>query len=74
MTKPGGLEAGLIAEQPAVERTALKLFEAGEPELRREYLTYYSNTEAMNGLRLGEALSASIEARTKFRFGVRKPK
>jgi dipeptidase len=66
-------EAGLIAEQPAVERTALKLFESGEPELARKYLTYYSNTEAMNGLRLGEALAASIEARTKVEYGIRQP-
>jgi dipeptidase len=66
-------EAGLIAAQPAVERTALKLYEAGEPELASTYLTYYSNTEAMNGLRLAEALSSSIEARTKLQFGIRQP-
>jgi len=66
-------EAGLIAAQPAVERTALKLYEAGEPELAGAYLTYYSNTEAMNGLRLAEALSLSIEARTKVQFGIRQP-
>ena len=66
-------EAGLIAEQPTVERTALKLYESGEPELARKYLTYYSNTEAMNGLRLAEALAASIEARTKVQFGIRPP-
>jgi dipeptidase len=66
-------EAGLIAEQETVERTALKLFESGEPELARKYLTYYSNTEAMKGLQLGEALAASIEARTKVQFGIRNP-
>ena len=66
-------EAGLIAAQPDVERTALKLFESGEPELARRYLTYYSSTEAMNGLRLGEALAASIEARTNVQFGIRQP-
>ena len=66
-------EAGLIAAQPAVERTALKLFEAGEPDLAGTYLTYYSNTEAMNGLRLAEALALSIDARTKVQFGIRKP-
>ncbi len=67
-------ESRLVGGLPIVERTALKLFEAGESELAREHLTYHSSTEAMNGLQLGEALSASIEARTKFRFGVRKPK
>jgi hypothetical protein len=66
-------EAGLIAVQPAVERTALKLYEAGEPDLASAYLTYYSNTEAMNGLRLAEALALSIDARTKVQFGIRQP-
>jgi dipeptidase len=66
-------EAGLIANQADVERTALKLFESGEPDLARKYLTYYSSTEAMNGLRLGEALAASIETRTKVQYGIRQP-
>jgi hypothetical protein len=66
-------EGGLMSGQPTVERTALKLFESGEPELARTYLTYYSNSEAMNGLRLAEALAASIEARTKVQFGIRSP-
>ena len=66
-------EAGLIAAQPAVERTALKLYEAREPDLAGAYLTYYSNTEAMNGLRLAEALAVSIDARTKAQFGIRQP-
>ena len=64
-------EAGLIDQQATVERTALKLYEAGEIQLAREYLTYYSNTEAMNGLRLGDALASSIEQRTKILFGIR---
>jgi len=66
-------EGRLAAAQPTVERTALKLYESGEAELARSYLTYYSNTEAINGLRLGEALAASIEARTKAQFGIRTP-
>jgi len=66
-------EASLIAAQPAVERSALKLYEAGEPDLAAAYLTYYSNTEAMNGLRLALALSASIDARTRVQFGIRDP-
>jgi hypothetical protein len=67
-------ESKLAGRLPVVERTALKLFEAGEPELARAHLTYHSSTEAMNALQLGEALAASIEARTKLRFGIRKPK
>jgi hypothetical protein len=69
-----GFEAKLAAGLPVVERTALKLIEAGEPELARAHLTYHSTTEAMNGLQLGEALAASIEARTKIKFGIRSPK
>jgi hypothetical protein len=67
-------ESKLMRSLPVVERTAVKLFEAGEPELAREHLTYRSSTEAMNGMELGEALSASIEARTKVKYGIRKPK
>lgn len=66
-------EARLIAEQESVERTARKLLEAGEPELARRYLTYYSSTEALRGLRLVQALADSIEARTKAQFGIRPP-
>jgi hypothetical protein len=67
-------EAKLAGGLPVVERTALKLFDAGEPELAREHLTYHSSTEAMNGLQLGESLAGSIEARTKLKFGIRKPR
>lgn len=66
-------EAGLIKEQETVEQTALKLYEAGEDDLARKYLTYYSNTEAMNAMRLGETLAESIEARTKVLYGIRQP-
>ena len=66
-------EAGLIARQEQVERTALALYEAGKDDLARQYLTYYSGTEAMNGLRLGDALAEGIEARTKVLYGIRLP-
>lgn len=64
-------ESRLIDRQSAVERTATTLCAAGEDKLAQEYLTYYGKTEAMNGLRLGEALSQSIEARTKVLVGIR---
>lgn len=67
-------ESRLAEAQPLVEKTALKLFEAGEPDLARAHLTYRSSTEAMNSLQLGEALASSIEARTKARYGIRRPK
>jgi dipeptidase len=67
-------EAKRIAEQGAVERTAEKLFAAGEPELARKYLTYYSSTEALAGMHLADDLAASIEARTRVLYGIRPPK
>ena len=66
-------ESKLIAAQPIVERTAGRLYDQGETELARRYLTYYSNTEAMEALRLTEALSHSIEARTRVLFGIKEP-
>jgi dipeptidase len=63
-------EARLISERPTVERTAQALYNAGDPDLARQYLTYYSNTEAMNGLYLGEALGQSLEHRTKMIYGI----
>ena len=67
-------EAKLIAEQNAVERTAEKLFQAGETELARSFLTYYSNAEALNGMRLADDLAVGIEARTRAIYGIRLPK
>jgi len=68
-----GFESRLIAEQDTVEATARTLYDAGKPDLARKYLTYYSQTEAMNGLELAEALTQSLEARTKALFGIRRP-
>lgn len=67
-------EAKLITQQETVERTAEKLLLANEPELARKYLTYYSGTEALNGMRLADDLAIGIEARTKAIFGIRAPK
>ena len=64
-------ESRLIDEQESVEETARTLFEAKKPELAKKYLTYYSNTEALNGLQLAESLAQSIEARTRVIFGIR---
>jgi dipeptidase len=62
-------ENKLISQMHVVEKTANALYNAGETDLARQYLTYFSNTEAMNALNLTEALSASIEARTKLLYG-----
>ena len=67
-------EAGLVADQATVHRTALKLYEANEPRLARRFLTYYTSTEARNGLRLVEDLAASVAARTKLLYGHRQLK
>lgn len=66
-------EGNMRAEQKSVEDTALELYDAGQDDLAREYLTFYSKTQAMKGLELGEALLASIEARTKVLYGIREP-
>jgi hypothetical protein len=63
-------ENKLIEQQPMVEKTARLLYEAGETELARNFLTYFSQTEAMNALRLAETLAGSLEARTKLLFGI----
>ena len=62
-------EAKMMGQLPAVERTAQTLYNKGETELARNYLTYFSYTEAMNALQLTEALTASIEARAKLLYG-----
>jgi dipeptidase len=67
-------ESKLIAQQTTVERTAEKLFQAGEPDLARHSLTYYSGTEALNGMRLADDLAVGIEARTRVIYGIRAPK
>lgn len=67
-------EAKLIAQQSSVERAAEKLFQAGEPELARAVLTYYSGTEALNGMKLADDLAVGIEARTRVIYGIRSPK
>lgn len=60
-----------IDAQPAIERTARVLFDAGEEALARRYLTEQAHFAAAEGLRLIEALAAGLEARTKVLFGIR---
>jgi hypothetical protein len=66
-------ENQMIAEQATVEATARQLFSMEGDTLAAEYLTRYSHQKAMEGLRIGEALLASIEARTRVLFGFREP-
>ena len=66
-------ENRLIHEQQAVVATAESLFDAGRDDLARRYLTDYSRNAGVEGLRLGNALLASIEERTRVIFGFRSP-
>ena len=66
-------EARLMAEQDAVVEIAATLFEAAKANQARDYLTQYSAEAAGAGLRLGNALLASIEARTEVLYGYRAP-
>lgn len=66
-------ENRLIAEQATVVETAETLFAAGRNDLAESYLTTYSEQAALAGLRLGNALLHSIEARTIELFGLREP-
>lgn len=68
-----GFENGLIEDQPSVEAIAARLLEAGDEDLAHEYLTYYSNTEARNALRLGEALVNGLDARTQALYNIPQP-
>jgi hypothetical protein len=66
-------EDRMIVEQADLEATALALYRAGEPRLAEQVLTQYSHARAAEALDLGEALLASIEARTRLLYGLREP-
>lgn len=63
-----------IEETRGVEATAGKLFDVHEPAMARDVLTKSSNARALDGLRLGESLLASIETRHRLLYGYRTPK
>jgi dipeptidase len=66
-------ENRMIAEQGKVVETAETLFEADKDDLAYDYLTRYSYERGQEALKLGNALRASIEARTEAIFGFREP-
>jgi dipeptidase len=66
-------ENRLIAEQITVAATANALFDAGRDDLARSYLTNYSTQSGEEALKLGNALLASVEARTREIYGLRAP-
>jgi hypothetical protein len=63
------LECKLLQAHPGVIETAETLIKAGKPERASDYLSYYSRTELLAALDLGETLARSLEARTRFVFG-----
>ena len=62
-----------LIDRERIESTARALYAAGKDDLARSTLTDYTHRRAMEGLRLGEALLASIEARSRLLYGVREP-
>jgi hypothetical protein len=56
-----------------VEETAGILFDNGRGDLAGDYLTERSSNAASSALELGNALLASIEARTRVLYGLRAP-
>lgn len=66
-------EDNMIREQVQVEETATTLYHSKRQDLARRYLTGYSQERAEEGLRLGNALLQSIEARTRVQYGYRAP-
>jgi dipeptidase len=66
-------ENHMIDDQALLEQTVKTLYAAGKPALARHYLTQYSKERGAEGLRLGNALLQSIEARTRIQYGYRAP-
>ncbi|MCF8011905.1 MAG: C69 family dipeptidase [Clostridiales bacterium] len=66
----GAYQDNLLDKQAAVEETVLKLYQTGNEELASEYLTDYTNEQALKGLRIAEDLTGSIETRSKLVYGI----
>mgnify|MGYP006271424931 CR=1 FL=1 len=67
----GDFDDRQIAAQARIERIAEVLFDAGEDDLARQYLTERAHAAADDGMRLMQALAASIEMRTRLKHGIR---
>jgi len=64
------LERETAAAVPGVADSARILLEAGRPELAADVLTRFSHGEAIRALDLGEAMAASMDARSRVLFGL----
>ena len=66
-------ESRLLAEQSGLEEEARALMAAGDVDSARARLTAYTKDRLLDGLELGEALVARVEAGTRDEFGIRMP-
>jgi hypothetical protein len=64
-------ERAAESELNGVVESARLLLEAGRPELARDVVTRFSHAQALRALDLGEAMVASMEARSRLLFGIR---
>ena len=64
------LELDIAAQLPALTEAARLLLQSGQPALARDLLTQFSSAQALRALNLGEALVASMDARSQLLFGV----
>jgi dipeptidase len=65
------LEREVGIELADATKAARVLFECKEPELARNLLTRFSTAQALRALDVGEAMVASMEARSRLLFGIR---
>lgn len=63
-------ETRLMADSEAVSRTARILLDAGEPDLARQNLTYFTATELLKALDGAEQLAASLDIRIRTLHGI----
>jgi dipeptidase len=62
-----------IAQSHKIEATAAKLLDVNESGMAHDVLTNYSAQRALDGLKLGDSLLASVEARYRLLYGFRAP-
>lgn len=65
------LERELAAQVERVRESAGILLDAGRGDLAADLLTRFGHTQALRALDLGEAIVASMEARSRLLFGIR---
>lgn len=64
------VEQKLLEEQETIEQTALILLKAGRKDLAEKYLTDYTSTTALEGLKIADAIARALLARTEALFGI----